>query len=83
MSDIKVGKITHFFDKINVAVLELTAGGVKVGDAIRIGEVDTGFVQTIDSMQVDHAQVTTAKVGDQVGLKVTQPVKHGDLVYKI
>ena len=83
MTTTQIGKITHFFDKIGVAVLEVTAGTVSVGDQIRLGNEDTGFVQTVDSMQVDHAAVVTAKSGDEVGLKVTQPVKKGELVYKV
>jgi hypothetical protein len=83
MANKKIGKITHYFDKIGVGVLVITDGSAKVGDTIQIGEEGTGFTQTIDSMQVEHEQVITAKVGDEVGLKVTQPTKEGDLVYLV
>jgi hypothetical protein len=33
--DIRVGKVTHYYDHISVAVLELT-GELKVGDTIHI-----------------------------------------------
>jgi len=79
---IKVGKITHFFDNISVAVLVMTDGSIKVGDMIRIGEVGTGVEQKVESMQVDHKQVDTANKGEEVGLKVSAPVKEGDVVYK-
>ncbi len=79
----KIGVITHYFDKIQVAVLSLTDAPVKAGDQIQIGEDGIGFVQTVDSMQVDHAPVTEAKIGDEVGLKVIQPVKEGDTVYLV
>lgn len=78
----KIGEIVHYFDKIGVAVLKVTTGGVKVGDSIQIGDDETGFVQLVDSMQVDHASVPVAKTGDEVGLKVQQPVKKGELVYQ-
>lgn len=76
----EIGKITHFFNKIGVAVLELS-GNLKVGDMIVIAAHTGDFEQIVDSMQVEHEQVTEAKTGDAVGLKVSQPVKEGDLVY--
>lgn len=83
MSQTLIGKITHYFDKIGVAVLSLTDGSVKIGDTIQVGEPDSGFTQTIDSMQVDHLSVSQAKKGDEVGLKVTQAVKPNTPVSKI
>lgn len=83
MDYIKVGKITHYFDKIGVAVMQMTDGGVKSGDMIRIGEFGTGVEQKVESMQVDHQQVNTANKGDEVGLKVDSPVKPGTIVYKV
>ncbi|MBU1118063.1 hypothetical protein KKD37_03815 [Patescibacteria group bacterium] len=83
MDFIKAGKITHYFDKIGVAVLVITDETLKVGDVARIGEFETGIEQKIDSMQVDHKAVSAAKVGDEVGLKVKTAVKTGDIVYKI
>jgi len=76
----KIGKITHFFNKIDVAVLELE-GELKVGDTIVISGHGQEFEQGVDSMQVEHQQVTEAKKGDAVGLKVDQMVKEGDEVY--
>jgi U32 family peptidase len=78
----KIGKITHYFDKIGVAVLEVTEGKVEVGDMIRIGEFGTGVEQEVESMQVDHKPVKMAKKGDEVGLKVISAVKSGEDVYK-
>jgi len=76
----EIGKITHYFNKIGVAVLELTSG-LKVGDTIIIASHHGDFEQAVDSMQVEHAQVTSAKSGDAVGLKVGQSVKEGDIAY--
>ncbi len=69
-----VGKISHFYDKINVAVVELSAA-LKVGDTIKIVKDDTEFTQTIDSMQIDRKEVKSAKKGDSIGLKVDQVIK--------
>ena len=76
----EIGKITHYFGKIGVGVVELTAG-LKVGDTIVITGHDKEFEQPVDSMQVEHEQVQEAKKGDAVGLKVSEPVKDGDVVY--
>jgi len=83
LANTKVGKIVHFFDKILVAVLQLTDASLKIGDEILIGEEDEGFTQTVSSMQVDHQAVEEAKKGDEVGLKVDQVAKKGDNVYKL
>lgn len=76
----QIGKITHYFNKIGVGVLEL-GDKLKVGDTIVIAAHQGDFEQVVDSMQVEHEQVSEAKKGDAVGLKVAQPVKEGDLVY--
>ena len=77
----KIGKITHFFPKISVAVVELE-GAIKVGDTIEVEGHGSTFEQKIDSMQVNHVAVKAAKKGDAIGLKVAQPVKEGDVVFK-
>ena len=77
-----IGKITHYFGNIGVAVIELT-DRLKIGDTIRIvgGEID--FEQVVDSMEVDHKKVKKAKKGDGIGLKISQKVREGYKVYKI
>ncbi len=77
-----IGKVIHFFDKIQVAVIELS-GPLKTGDAVRIIGGDTDFEQTIESMQVDHKEIVKAKKGDEVGLKISEKVREGYRVYKI
>ena len=76
----KVGKITHYFDKIGVAVVELTAG-LKAGDKIRIKGHTTDFEQKVESMQVEYEKVEKAKKGDAIGMKVMQEVREHDVVY--
>jgi len=78
----EVGKVTHFFAKINVAVVELTAP-ISVGDKIRIQGPTTDFEQTIQSMQIEHQNVQTAKKGQSIGLKVNERVREHDTVYKV
>ncbi len=78
-----IGKITHYFSNIEVAVIDLTAP-LKEGDSIRIaGGENTDFTQSVDSMQVEHEKVKTAKKGDSVGMKVKEKVREGYQVYKV
>ena len=77
-----VGKITHYFTKIGVAVIELT-DKLSVGDMISVEGPNTNFQQKIDSMQIEHKNVKVAKKGDSIGLKVIDRVRETDSVYKI
>ncbi|MBS7631175.1 translation elongation factor-like protein [Candidatus Bathyarchaeota archaeon] len=78
----KVGIVNHFFSKISVAVVELTAS-LKVGETIAIKGMTTNFEQTVDSMQIEHETVNEAKKGDSIGLKVRDRVREGDIVYRV
>lgn len=78
----KVGKITHFFAKISVAVVELNAP-ISVGDKIAIKGPTTNLEQTLESMEIEHEKVTRAEAGQSIGLKVTSRVRESDTVYKI
>lgn len=77
----EIGKITHFFSKISVAVIELKAS-LKVGDTIIIKGPTTDFEQLVDSMQIEHENVQQAETGQSIGLKVAQRVRETDIVYK-
>ena len=82
MEEKEIGVITHFFDKIRVAVIELK-DELQVGDKIHVNGKNSDFEQTVDSMQVDHAPVQNAKSGDAVGMHVAEPVHEKDVVSKI
>ncbi|MFN3301929.1 MAG: U32 family peptidase C-terminal domain-containing protein [Patescibacteria group bacterium] len=82
MSEQEIGKITHYFSKISVGVVELS-GELKVGDTIKIVGHGREFTQKVESMQIEHKNVEKAGKGESIGLKVDQPVKEGDIVYKI
>ncbi len=77
----EVGKVSHFFTKISVAVIELTAA-VSVGDRILIRGPTTNLEQRIDSMEIEHEKVQMAKAGQSIGLKVKDRVRETDIVYK-
>lgn len=78
-----IGTITHYFGKINVAILKVIDDEVNLGDTIHIKGKHSDFSQTIDSMQVEHENIEKAKKGDEVGLKVDGPVHEHDEVYKV
>jgi len=77
-----VGKVTHYFTKIGVAVVELS-DTLSVGDRISIEGTTTNFQQTVESMQIEHKNVEKASPGDSIGMKVRERVREGDLVYKV
>ncbi len=78
-----IGKITHYFSNIEVAVIELTAP-LKTGDSIRvIGGQETDFEQEVGSMQIDHKDIKVGKKNDSVGLKINEKVHEGYNVYKV
>jgi putative protease len=77
----EIGRITHFFSKINVAVIELKAP-LKVGDTIVVKGPTTDFQQVVDSMQIEHENVQIALAGQSIGLRVVQRVRETDVVFK-
>jgi putative protease len=77
----KVGTVTHFYGKIGVAIIELSAG-LKVGDKVKIGTETDNTEEVVSSMQVEHAEIQEAKAGDVIGLKVSAKVHEGASVFK-
>jgi len=82
MEEKLVGKIIHYYGKINVAIIEVLAN-IAVGDKIHIKGHGTDFEQTISSMQIEHQNIDKAKKGDVIGLEVNQKIKEGDEVYLV
>ncbi len=79
----EVGRITHYFTKIGVGVVELTKGSLKVGDTIHIKGHTTDLYQKVESMQVEHNNVSSAKKGESFGLRVESQVREHDLVFRV
>jgi hypothetical protein len=77
-----VGKATHYFSRLGVAVLELRAD-LQVGDQICIVGRITDFEQNVGSLEIRHQKINAASAGQEVALKVSDIVRPGDLVYKI
>jgi putative protease len=77
-----VGKVKHYFSNIGVAVIEVSST-LKVGDEISIEGTATNITQKVDSMQIEHKNVSQAKKGESVGMKVADKVREGDMVFKV
>jgi len=78
---VEVGHVTHFFTRISVAVVELSAA-LAVGDTILIKGPATDFEQVVGSMQIEHENIERAEAGQSIGLKTEQRVREEDIVYK-
>lgn len=79
----KIGKVSHFYDKIGVAIVELD-GTLSVGDKIKFTrDGEDLFTQTVDSIQIEHEKKDTAGKGNVVGLKTQETVKEGTEVFKV
>lgn len=78
----EIGVITHHFGKISVGIIKLTST-LALGDKIHIKGAHDDFTQTVKAMQINHQDVTEARKGAEVGIKVNKPVHENDKVYKL
>ena len=82
MADIQVGKVTHYFDKIGVAVIDVVKP-IAVGSTVKFSGHDNEFEQTVESLQIEHENVAKVGKGKSCGIKVERPVKPGDILFAI
>jgi putative protease len=82
MPEKEIGKVSDFFARPVVAGIEMS-GSLKLGDKIHIKGHTTDMEFVVDSMQINNANVSEAKTGDSVGIKVNERVRRGDTVYKV
>ena len=80
--EMQVGKVSHYFSKIGVAVIEVTDGSIKVGDEIRVKGHTSDFRQKVTSMQIEQDKIEIAEPGQSIGMKMNEPVRQHDIVYK-
>lgn len=79
----RIGKVTHYFDKIKVVAIKLS-DNLSVGDTIRIvGGENTDFKQKIVSMEFMGEKLKKAKKGKEVGIRVKDRAREGYKVFKI
>jgi len=82
MPEVEIGTVSDFFARPVVAGITLTSI-LKVGDKIHIKGHTTDLEMTVDSMQINNANVPEGKAGDAIGIKVSDRVRAGDKVYKV
>ena len=80
--ELEIGRVTHYYNHINVAVLKLEES-LKLGDLIRIQGHSTDFTQRVTSMEVEHHTILWVKPGDDVAVKVVESVHEHDIVYRV
>jgi putative protease len=80
--EVRIGTITHYFNRIGVAVLQLS-DTIRVGDTVNIVGHCTEFTQKVESLEINHQKVASAGPGDDVALKVWDYVRKGDEVFKV
>jgi hypothetical protein len=78
-----IGKVTHYFDKIGVAVVKAEKGVLAVGDTVKFKHGDKEFQQMVGSLEVNKIAVGKIEAGEEAGMKVDEPLKEGWEVYKV
>ena len=80
--EVEIGTVTHYYNHINVAVLKLTES-LKLGDKIHILGHSTDLIERVGSMEVNHHAVEWIQPGEDVAIKVNEPVHEHDIVYRV
>ncbi len=83
MDEELTGRVTHYFPRVEVAAVEVTADELRVGDTIRVLGTTSNFTQEVDSLEIDHEPVESAQVGQLVGIRVAERARVNDLVFRI
>jgi|TARA_B100001105_G_C22048807_1_gene297252 putative protease len=82
MKEKEIGYVSKYFGQISVAAIEITAEELNIGDTIHIKGHTTDLNMEVNSIQIEHETVETAKKGDSIGIKVTEKARRKDKVYK-
>jgi len=82
MAEKQIGEVSNYFDHVGVIAVKLN-GALKVGDKIKVVGGEVNFEHKVDSMQIQHKSVKSAKKGDEVGIKVKERARKGYKVFKV
>ena len=83
MNEIEIGAVRHFFDKISVVLIELTAGDLAIGDTIHIKGHTTDVTSKVETLQIEKDKLTKAVKGQSVGTKIPGKAREHDKVFKV
>jgi len=79
-----IGKIIHFYNKINVAEIKIESIGLKEGDKLMIQGPTTGiFEQRVNSIEINHKKIKKADKGKVVAVKLNSSARKNDQAYII
>jgi hypothetical protein len=70
-------------NRVGVAVVRLTDGDLRLGDRVKINGRTTELTQTVESLQIEHRGVEHASRGTEVAMKVPEPVRRHDQVFRV
>lgn len=82
MAEKEIGRVTNYFSKIGVAVIDLT-GSLQLGDEVRIKGGTRDFQQSVESMQLEHEPIEKAEAGQEIAVQLEQKARPNDRVYKV
>lgn len=79
----EVGRVVAFFRLPVVAVIRVTRGALAIGDRVWIKGHTTDQKLTVESLQIDHQPISSARQGQEAGVKVPARARRGDHVYRL
>lgn len=82
MMEQRIGVVSHYFNKISVAAINLE-DELTVGDTIHIKGHTSDFIQKVESIQLEHKTINQAKRGEDIGIRVKESAREHDVVYKV
>jgi len=77
----EVGKVSHFFNNISVAIVK-AGKAIAKGDELHFKGATSDFTQKVESMQIEKKEIEKAKKGNEFGMKVDDRVREGDTVFR-
>ena len=78
----RIGIVTHYYNHLSVAIVQLETGSLRVGDLIHIKGHTSDFSQPVESLEIEHVHVNEARPGQSFGLRVKEHAREHDVVYK-
>ncbi len=78
---VMIGRVVHYYNKIGVGIIKLDQALTK-GDVLYFKGHTTDFSQKVEDLEINHQKVESANIGEEVGIKLDQPVREHDLVYR-
>jgi hypothetical protein len=78
----RIGVVTHYYEHAGACVVSLESE-LRVGDTIHVRGHTTDFYQRVDRLERDHVAIDSARIGDEVGVQMSQRVRSHDVVYRL